>query len=196
MRDTDPSFRLNPNRWVANHREYLLRYAQSKVRNFSIADDLVQEVFLAAWKSRRTFEGRATERTWLTRILINKISDYYRTAASKPLLLASQVDADACPEEILDLLSAADASSDRANDHGDPICVAERNEVFARLDQCLARIPKQAADAFRMRELQGLSTEVIAERLNVTPNHLWVLIYRAKRALRKQLGDVWAERAA
>ncbi len=59
-----PSHQLDPSSWDSRHRDYLLHYALGKVRNHSIAEDLVQETFLAAWKAREKFEGRASERTW------------------------------------------------------------------------------------------------------------------------------------
>lgn len=191
--NTTSSHDLNPSLWDSNHRDYLLHYALGKVRNHSIAEDLVQETFLAAWKARDKFEGRASERTWLTRILLNKISDFYRTAARKPSLLTSQLDTESTSEETLDALNLANGDQ-RADTN--PDAVAERAEFLELLESCLENIPDQSAQAFRMREIQGLSTEDIVSSLNITPNHLWVLIHRAKKALRKQLEVVWSNNEA
>jgi len=181
---------LDPSNWDTNHRAYLLYYAIGKVRNHSIAEDLVQETFMAAWKAREKFQGRASERTWLTRILLNKISDFYRTAARKPSLLTSQLDTESTSEETLDALNLANGK-DQNNDN--PDTMAERAEFIDLLEECLNNIPDQSAQAFRMREIQGLSTDDIVKNLNITPNHLWVLIHRAKKALRKQMESVWAK---
>lgn len=180
---------LNPVDWNQNHREYLMNFALGKVGNPSIAEDIVQDTFLAAWRARRSFQGKASERTWLTRILLNKVSDFYRAAARKPSLLTSQLQTESTSEEALDALNMAQNGNHPGDE--DPGTAAERAEFLQLLEDCLDQLPEQAASAFRMREIQGLSTEDITSKLNITPNHLWVLIHRAKKTLRKQLKAIW-----
>src|SRR6185369_2161890 len=69
---------LNPDRWVEDHGDALFGFAALRVRDRAIAQDLVQETFLAALKGRQKFAGRSTERAWLFGILRNKLADYYR----------------------------------------------------------------------------------------------------------------------
>ncbi|NOY23070.1 MAG: RNA polymerase sigma factor [Acidobacteria bacterium] len=69
---------FDPKQWVEKHGDYLYRFALLRVHNPQIAEDMVQETFLAALKSNANFEGRSSERTWLTGILKNKIIDHYR----------------------------------------------------------------------------------------------------------------------
>ncbi len=123
---------------------------------------------------------------------MNKISDFYRTAARKPSLLTSQLDTESTSEETLDALNLANGDSRNSEN---PDQVAERAEFLELLEECLTHLPDQSAQAFRMREIQGLSTEDIVANLNITPNHLWVLIHRAKKALRKQMESVWSNDA-
>ncbi|WP_246229552.1 RNA polymerase sigma factor [Mucilaginibacter humi] len=73
---------LNPHKWVDNHADYLYAYAISRISDEEQARDLVQEVFLAALERAGKFEGKSTERTWLTAILKNKIVDVYRKRSS------------------------------------------------------------------------------------------------------------------
>lgn len=181
---------LDPTHWNQNHRDYLTHYAIGKMRNPSLADDMVQETFMAAWKARERFQGRATERTWLTRILLNKISDFYRSASRRPSVLTSQIETESTTDETLDALNYAE-NGDSAKAHEQPARAAENAEFLRLVEECLENVPKQAADAFRMRELQGMETEDIISKLDITPNHLWVLIHRAKKSLRKQLEVVW-----
>ena len=68
--------RLEPEQWVETHCDDLFRYALSRVAQPEIAEELVQETFLAAWKSADRYAGRASERTWLIRILRNNIVDH------------------------------------------------------------------------------------------------------------------------
>src|SRR6201997_2852728 len=65
-------------RWVDDHGECLFRYALVRVRKTEVAEDMVQETFLAAVRGYERFGGRSSERSWLCGILKNKIIDYYR----------------------------------------------------------------------------------------------------------------------
>lgn len=185
-----PAHTLHPEGWIENHRSYLTNIALGKLRDPSLAEDLVQETFLAAWRARAKFGGRASERTWLTRILLNKIADHYRSDARKPMVSVSELGSEQSNEEVLDALLLARDGSYEASRH-EPASAAERAEFVSLVEKLLQEVPHQAAEAFRMRELQGFSTEDIVQRLNITPNHLWVLIHRAKKALRKKMEEVW-----
>ncbi|MDB5022316.1 MAG: sigma-70 family polymerase sigma factor, partial [Mucilaginibacter sp.] len=70
--------RPDPHRWVEAYADYLYAYAIARINDQEQAKDLVQETFLAALEKVNTFEGKSSERTWLTAILRNKIVDVYR----------------------------------------------------------------------------------------------------------------------
>jgi len=69
---------LNPHNWVSAHADYLYSFAITRLNDEEQAKDLVQETFLAALQKVNNFEGKSSERTWLTAILKNKIIDVYR----------------------------------------------------------------------------------------------------------------------
>jgi RNA polymerase sigma-70 factor (ECF subfamily) len=56
---------------------------------------------------------------------------------------------------------------------------------------CLQRLPDKTSQAFMMREHLGLETNEICKELGVTPTHCWVLLYRARMALRECLNKEW-----
>ena len=64
---------LNPETWVDHYGDYLYCFAISRVRDPSVAEDLVQETFLAALNSIKSFASRSSPKTWLTGILKHKI---------------------------------------------------------------------------------------------------------------------------
>src|SRR5581483_8236434 len=68
----------DPAQWVDQHGDYLFRFALSRLRQREVAEDLVQETFVAALRARKRFAGASSERTWLTGILKRKIVDYFR----------------------------------------------------------------------------------------------------------------------
>ena len=67
--------------WVDAHADYLFNFAIGQVRDAHIAEDLVQDTFLAAVKAQNSFGGKSSARTWLVGILRHKICDYFRDLA-------------------------------------------------------------------------------------------------------------------
>ena len=65
-------------RWLDEHGDVLFCFARDRVRRREDAEDIVQEAFLAAIQAVASYEGRASERTWLLSILRRKIVDFYR----------------------------------------------------------------------------------------------------------------------
>jgi len=65
----------DPATWLDQHGNALYAYALMRVRDASIAEDLVQDTLLAAIKSVDRFKGESSERTWLIGILKHKVLD-------------------------------------------------------------------------------------------------------------------------
>jgi len=69
---------LDPERWAEEYGDALFGFAAARVRDRAVAQDLVQETFLAALRTSASFAGRSSERAWLFGILRNKLADHYR----------------------------------------------------------------------------------------------------------------------
>jgi RNA polymerase sigma-70 factor (ECF subfamily) len=69
---------INPKIWVEEYHDSLFRYAIARLRDADLAEEKIQETFLAALKSGRNFQGLASEKTWLISILKRKIYDHFR----------------------------------------------------------------------------------------------------------------------
>ncbi len=184
----EPSTELQPGLWPAHHGDYLLNFAMSKVSDRGQAEDLVQDTFVAAWKGRRGFRGDCTERTWLTGILRNKVIDHYRASARRPVVR----EADVISIDDYDSRGSWMEAQPADSAGNDPVEVTEQREFLTVLDDALTNLPEAASKAFRMREIQGYSTDEIASELNISRGNLWVLIHRAKAALRSQMEVSWA----
>ena len=59
------------------------------------------------------------------------------------------------------------------------------------MELCLEKLPPNTARAFIMREVMGLETHEICKELAITANNLWVILYRARMALRQCLEQNW-----
>ncbi|MGB7030300.1 MAG: sigma-70 family RNA polymerase sigma factor, partial [Syntrophobacteria bacterium] len=68
----------DPKVWVDEHGDALFRYALFRTQNGQVAEDLVQETFLAALRGKDSFAGRSSVKTWLFGILKHKIIDHIR----------------------------------------------------------------------------------------------------------------------
>ncbi len=171
----------DPSTWVDSHGDRLFRYALSRVRDQSAAEDLIQETFLAALKSREKFKGDSSELTWMTGILRNKIFEFYRRQAKDVPLLDS--DADDRESALFDgrHWNPADAPKEW------PQAKAESAEFSAALKTCLDALSANVARAFILREMEGVAPKEAAEALGVPPGHLAVLLYRARMRLRRCL---------
>lgn len=170
----------DPSTWVDAYGDRLYRYALSRVRDEGAAEDLVQETFLAALKSRDRFKGESSELTWMTGILRNKIFELYRRQA-KDVPLADENDD---PESSFfdgRHWSPAEAPKEW------PAEKAEAAEFAAALRRCLDALTKNVARAFVLREMEGVAPDEAAAALGVAPAHLAVLMYRARMRLRKCL---------
>lgn len=178
----------NPETWVDEYGDFLYRFALSRVKDPSVAEDLVQETFLAALRARENFKGRSTGRTWLIAILKHKIVDYIRKKIREP-----------ASDKIETLSDLADANfSDKgewqirpSNWAINPGKIYEQKEFLDVLYRCLAELPERLAEAFMLREMDGLSTEEVCKVLGITATNSWVMLYRARMSLRGCLENKW-----
>src|SRR5437016_360220 len=168
---------------VEGERPYLLRYAALQLRDRPTAEDVVQETLLAALAGEASFGGRSNLRTWLTGILKHKIVDAIRRASRE----APTADEDQMEE----LFDETGHWREMPSAWADPDASLEQKEFFVKLEECLSRLPARTAQAFMLREHLGFETDEICKELGVTATHCWVLLYRARMALRLCLEQNW-----
>jgi RNA polymerase sigma-70 factor (ECF subfamily) len=173
-----------------NQRRYLLRVAQLQLRDGDLAEDVVQETMLAALKAREGFTGKSTVKTWLTGILKHKIVDAIRARQREPLL-ASSFEEETDLDEFDPMFKDDGRWEARPADWGDPEGALSRQQFFDVMQVCLEKLPPNTARVFMMREVMDLTTEEICKELKITANNLWVILYRARMALRMCLEQNW-----
>ena len=173
---------------LAGLRRYLLRMALTRMRDAQRAEEVVQETLLAALEDAGSFAGRSQFRTWVTGILIHKVTDAFRAGARDADTLVAVHDPQ--PGEAKSSF-AASAWRAPVNAWSDPECALETKRFRDAFEAALAKLTSLQSGAFVMRELMGLETEAICAALNVTPTHLWVLLHRARFSLRRALGRDW-----
>jgi len=152
-------------------RPHLVRYAQRRLHDPMLAEDVVHDVFEAVLCGRARFEGRSALRTWLTGVLKHKIVDLVRQRAG-----IESLDAEDDGDE-------SDRGSQVACPAPGPELIAEQRE---RLGQTLARIealPNGLRDVMRLRVLHEQSTDAVCRALGITEDNLFVRLHRARQQL-------------
>ena len=185
-----PVAMTQPENWVDEYGDVLYRYALARVRDPGLAEDLVQETFLAALKSRENFAGQSSVQTWLVTILKHKMVDHYRKTSRERNL-------DPESDPVLDADDAFFFTRRGQWKNGphrwnvDPHTAAENREFRQALRRCLERLPQRLAAVFLMREMDDMNTEEICNAFAITPTNLWVMLHRARRRLRHCLEETW-----
>lgn len=183
----------DPASWVANHGDALFAYAMKRVRERTVAEDLVQETFMAALDARDSFEGRSPERTWLVGILKNKIVDYFRKVGRE----LSFERTGALGHDDPDFDSSTGAWQPERRPQEWQVNVAdevERREFWEFLTRCLNQLDQRHAVVFVLREMEELSSDNICNAMGLQPTNLRVMLHRSRKDLRRCLETLWLGR--
>lgn len=152
-------------RWSPSLRRLALRMKLTP----HAADDAVQETWLAVLRSAATFDGERPFLPWLHALLRHSVANQRRR--ERRLLRALTMVASAAPDEACDDTAA-------------------RHEAAACLRAALVELPAGLRRPLALHLLEGLSPKAIAARLGVTQGSVRVLLFRGRRALRRQLPPV------
>jgi RNA polymerase sigma-70 factor (TIGR02943 family) len=187
----EPSCSVNPDSWVDRHGDCLYRYALMRVRRPEVAEDLVQETLFAAVRTYANFRGTSSERSWLCGILKNKICDHFRKLAHEVSFTDLEFLEDEMSHKFIDEGWNHDLGP--AEWKADPEAALGRKEFWETFRSCLDKLPQRVADVFMLREMEEMNTAQICEGLRISQNNLWVMLHRARMALRECLELNWFE---
>ncbi|MCF0056255.1 sigma-70 family RNA polymerase sigma factor [Dyadobacter sp. CY356] len=185
------SVMVDPRQWVKKYADYLYTYAVSRVNDEELARDLVQETFLAALERIKTFEGRSSERTWLTAILRNKIIDVYRKKSSGPERQSDVTEAERAQNDFFDPNDGHWNEAFRPKEIGEEEDLLVSAEFSVILQKCMEKLPVLWSAVFTMKHMDDEVTEHICEYLKISSSNFWVIIHRAKLNLRACLQKNW-----
>lgn len=174
--------------WVETHGDYLLNYAIMRVRDRDAAEDIVQETFVAAIRSEKSFAGQASLRTWLTGILKHKIADHFRRAART---LTLEIGTDEESEYF-----GPDEHWKRAPGswQADARDALRSNDLRRVLHNCLMALPQGLAQVFVLRELEEMDADEVCQTLQISASNLYTALHRARFRLRRCVEAKWFEK--
>lgn len=152
------------------HRAALVRFAQRRLHDPMLAEDLVHDVFEAVFTGRALFAGRAALRTWLTGILKHKIVDLVRQRSGTESLEAHDDDEE--PRH-----ASFECPNARPDEH------AEQREHLAHTLARIDALPPGLRDVMHLRVLQDRSTHEVCRSLAISEENLFVRLHRARKQL-------------
>lgn len=179
---------VDASRWIDEHGDALFAYALLHLGDREAAEERVQEALMAALEARSRFRGQSSQRTWLLAILRHKICDHVRRRRRETAGEFRVAEEGASESSFTSRGTWRTPPGRWTNDPSD---AASRPEFWEMLRGCLDELPARGADAFCLRELQGLSTEAICKVLDVTATNLWTLLHRSRARLRRCLERRW-----
>ena len=170
---------------IDEYSDLLLGYAFSRLRKHDIAEDMVQETFIAANRAINDFEGRSSYKVWLIGILRHKIIDHLRSQSAHPVSQEPE-------DSFADYFDKAGHWINKpTNWKDDPALLAENRSFWEIVEHCLGHLSEPVARAFVLRVMEEFGPTEVCENLNITQTNLWNRIYRAKLQLRRCLEVNW-----
>ena len=147
-------------------------------RDHAVAEDLVQEVFLAALDSLDKFRGDSQLYTWLRSIAFHKINDFYRRQAREPKPKESPPDFDAMKQ------------LEQTGDNEPAILtVLESEEIRQSVHQALGSLPHDYQKVLVMKYMEEMPVLEISQVMGRSPKSVEGLLSRARKAMRDNLAE-------
>ncbi len=157
---------------VAVHQDRVSRLAYRLLGWPSDVDDVVQEVFLAAWKALPRFQGRSSLATWLTRITINECRSLRRRwgrVIHRESVGPGRVCSPAADSRMMD------------------------SESFGRVRRAVAALPVRYREVVVLHYLEQMPIGTVSDLLGVSTNTVVVRLHRARAKLKSKLCDLMQE---
>jgi len=166
----------------------IYRLALGLLQDTQIAEDVVQETFLAAITHRHQFQGRSKIGTWLYRIAFNASRDRLRKRIEEPLPEEETSDDDTLhPVPMPKSIIAWEFSPEEL--------LASR-EAKLEMQKAIQTLPASLQAVFLLRDIEELSTEETADALGLSQGAVKVRLHRARLTLRERLSTYFEERVS
>lgn len=181
---------------VEQHHNTMVRIAMMYVDEKAVAEEVVQETWVAVLKGLDRFEGRSSLKTWLFTILTNRA----RTRATRearyiPLNVSGELDDDE-PAVSPERFNAPDSGHDPGHWVWDnrprpwddmPETRLLSRETMQIIMQAINALPPNQREVIRMRDVEGFASEEVCNILSLSETNQRVLLHRARARVRQAL---------
>lgn len=171
----------------------MLRFARQFISRADVAEEVVQETWLAVLNGLSAFEGRSSLKTWVFHILANRArTRAVREGRVVPFADLGQPDDDGIDPDLAARFSSGGMwSQPPAGWSADtPEAILLRREAMARFEEALDTLPPAQRTVVTLRDVDGLSAEDVCNILDISETNQRVLLHRARTRLRRALEGV------
>ena len=178
-----------PEDWVELYGDYLYRFAMSRLNDPTAAQDVVQETFLAAIKGVAKYDpGKVDFKYWLRGILRNKAVDYIRKKVREmPVEDLTYFDEE--PNNMRKWTGIPHRNVESLE--FSPEKQYDKKEFWQAFNSCAHKLRSPMREIYLLKEIESESSESICKEFGITPNNLWVIVHRARSAMKKCLNKNW-----
>jgi RNA polymerase sigma-70 factor (ECF subfamily) len=177
---------------IALHHAALLRMARTYTTDAALAEELVQDTWIAFLESLGRFEGRSSIKTWLFRILMNVARARLRKE-SRTVPLSTVADRDEPAVEPRRFHArwlpgiGGHWSEPPAPWAELPEEQALASETRAAIEAAMAELPEQQRQVMVLRDIEGFAAEEVCNLLGLSDTNQRVLLHRARSKVRRAL---------
>jgi len=161
---------------VVKYQQRVIQLVMRYVRDTSEAQDVAQEAFIKAYKALPNFRGESAFYTWLYRIAVNTAKNYLVSRARR----YSNHEVDVSDAENFE-------GAFRLKEGDTPEHLVLSEEIRRTVQQAINGLPDDLKRAITYRELDGMSYEEIAEKMDCPVGTVRSRIFRAREAVDKIL---------
>lgn len=179
----------NVEEWFRDHADGLYRYSLLRVGDQAKAEDLVQETFLSAVKSKDSFAGQSSVRGWLLGILKHKIADHFRKEFRDQDTARGYGSIDEISDNF-DILCWVKGFGPKLWSD-DPHRALENKHFLEVVRKCLRELPDHLRNVFVLREIEELETHEIQEIVGAKSGYVRVMLHRGRVLLRSCVERLW-----
>ncbi len=170
----------------------LIRLALLFVSSRAVAEEVVQETWVAVLDGLRAFEGGSSLKTWIFRILTNRAKTRgVREGRSLPFSSLSDPESDREPavDPARFQPSGAWAEPPQRWDDETPERLLLRQEAIQCLEKAIAELPPNQRAVVTLRDVEGLESSEVCNVLEISETNQRVLLHRARARLRRALEE-------
>jgi RNA polymerase sigma-70 factor (TIGR02943 family) len=175
--------------WVRQYADEMYSWALYKTSVQEIAQDLVQDTFMAAVEGYRRFEGKSNPKTWLFAILNNKIKDHYRRNLRRAI--TSSQDGTSILDQLFDQYGGWKEERKPQKWSESQVDLLDDQEFRQVFQHCIKKLPEIWNNVIQYKYLEEKDGKIICQELQISSSNYWQILHRAKLQLRECLEKAW-----
>ncbi len=148
---------------VGKYQERLYHIIRTRVTSHEDADDIIQDTYIKVFNNLHRFEGRSQLFTWMYRIAVNEVHNYYKKQKRKQ----------------------TETLEGRAHPMTEP--ETRMNDLEGKLETAISRLPERQQMVFRMRYFDELTYKEMAALLDLTTGALKASFHHAVKKIEQEI---------